>query len=101
MCVPYIFRFCFNSILFDFLLKESECEIEWSEISAIDERSLKQLEADCYGCMTKLLDRIQENYVFSQPGIQKKVQALGDLIKRIDGISYGLLTLLKFQHKKF
>jgi hypothetical protein len=66
--------------------KETECEIEWSEISVINEKNLKQLEADCYGCMTKLLDRIQENYVFSQPGIQKKVQALDDLIKRIDGM---------------
>jgi hypothetical protein len=34
--------------------------------------------------MTKLLERIQENYVFSQPGIQKNIQSLEDLIKRID-----------------
>ena len=39
---------------------------------------------DSYWCMTKLLERIQENYVFSQPGIQKKIQSLEDLIKRID-----------------
>ena len=34
--------------------------------------------------MTKLLDRIQENYVFSQPGIQRKIIALEELMKRID-----------------
>ena len=46
---------------------------------------------DSYWCMTKLLERIQENYVFSQPGIQKKIQSLEDLIKRIDS---------KLKHKK-
>ena len=45
---------------------------------------LRQLEADCYWCMNKLLERIQENYVFLQPGIQKKIQSLEDLVKRID-----------------
>jgi hypothetical protein len=60
----------------------------------LQEKELRQLEADCYGCMTKLLDRIQENYVFSQPGIQKQVQALEELIKRIDGKKNNLFSLM-------
>ena len=48
--------------------------------------------------MTKLLERIQENYVFSQPGIQKKIQSLEDLIKRID--SKILIFMILFQKKK-
>lgn len=35
--------------------------------------------------MSKLLDGIQDNYTFAQPGIQKKVAALKELTLRIDG----------------
>jgi hypothetical protein len=35
--------------------------------------------------MSKLLDGIQDNYTFAQPGIQMKVNALNGLIKRING----------------
>lgn len=59
-------------------------EIQNVDIENLPEKNLRQLEADSYWCMTKLLERIQENYVFSQPGIQRKVQSLDDLIKRID-----------------
>lgn len=53
-------------------------------IESINETNLRKLEADCYGCMTKLLDKIQENYIFSQPGIQKKVISLEEIIKRMN-----------------
>ena len=59
---------------------------------------MRQVEADSYWCMTKLLERIQENYVFSQPGIQRKVQSLEDLIKRIDN---NLYLHLKKNHIEF
>lgn len=63
-------------------------DIQNIEIENLPAENLRQLEADCYWCMTKLLERIQENYVFSQPGIQKNVQSLEDLIKRIDNKLY-------------
>ena len=59
-------------------------EIQNVDIENLPEKNLRQIEADSYWCMNKLLERIQENYVFSQPGIQRKVQSLEDLIKRID-----------------
>ncbi|MGH0140058.1 UNVERIFIED_CONTAM: hypothetical protein FKN15_071278 [Acipenser sinensis] len=34
--------------------------------------------------MSKLLDGIQDNYTFAQPGIQTKVKALEELVSRID-----------------
>lgn len=43
------------------------------------------IEADSYWCMSKLLDGIQDNYTFAQPGIQIKVAALKELTLRIDG----------------
>jgi hypothetical protein len=45
---------------------------------------LDAVEADCYWCLTKLLDGIQDNYIHAQPGIQRQVSALRDLTSRID-----------------
>jgi hypothetical protein len=63
-------------------------EVQNIDIENMPEKDLRQVEADSYWCMTKLLERIQENYVFSQPGIQKNIQSLEDLIKRIDNNLY-------------
>lgn len=45
---------------------------------------LDAVEADSFWCLTKLLDGIQENYIFAQPGIVRQVGALKDLTTRID-----------------
>ena len=42
------------------------------------------LECDIFWCLSKLLDRIQDNYTFAQPGIQRMVFKLRELIQRID-----------------
>lgn len=80
----------------------TDTEIQNVDIENLPEKHLRQVEADSYWCMTKLLERIQENYVFSQPGIQRKVQSLEDLIKRIDS-SKNLINfsqVLKFNFIK-
>ncbi|MCJ1406109.1 GTPase-activating protein [Ptychographa xylographoides] len=46
---------------------------------------LDAVEADSFWCLTKLLDGIQDNYIFAQPGIVRQVGALRDLTTRIDG----------------
>lgn len=45
---------------------------------------LDAVEADAFWCLTKLLDGIQDNYIFAQPGIVRQVGALRDLTTRID-----------------
>lgn len=45
---------------------------------------LDAVEADSFWCLTKLLDGIQDNYIYAQPGIQRQVRALRDLTVRID-----------------
>ena len=42
------------------------------------------MEADTYWCLTKLLDGIQDHYTFAQPGIQRMVYELKNLIRRIN-----------------
>ncbi|GAB7360788.1 hypothetical protein MBLNU230_g0775t1 [Neophaeotheca triangularis] len=45
---------------------------------------LDAVEADCFWCLSRLLEGIQDNYVHAQPGIQRQVAALRDLTARID-----------------
>ncbi|KAJ9213110.1 hypothetical protein DTO166G4_5268 [Paecilomyces variotii] len=45
---------------------------------------LDAVEADSFWCLTKLLDGIQDNYIYAQPGIHRQVKALRDLTTRID-----------------
>ncbi|XP_068248225.1 TBC1 domain family member 22B isoform X4 [Palaemon carinicauda] len=54
------------------------------DIELVDEEDRAIVEADSFWCMSKLLDGIQDNYTFAQPGIQTKVQQLRELMKRID-----------------
>lgn len=58
--------------------------VENYAVSQIAESNLQKLEADSFWCFSKLLDGIQDNYTFAQPGIQKRVNLLKELISRID-----------------
>ncbi|XP_072017563.1 TBC1 domain family member 22B-like [Amphiura filiformis] len=54
------------------------------DVSTLPKESIRVMEADTFWCMSKLLDGIQDNYTFAQPGIQLKVNQLKELIQRID-----------------
>lgn len=51
-------------------------------------------EADSFWCLSKLLEGIQDNYIYAQPGIHRQVEALRDLTMRID------LVLVKHLEKE-
>lgn len=55
-----------------------------ADIGALDPQLVLNVEADSYWCLTKLLDNIQDHYTSSQPGLQRMVLRLEDLITRID-----------------
>lgn len=59
---------------------------------------LDAVEADSFWCLTKLLDGIQDNYIYAQPGIHRQVRALRDLTTRID---YGLAKHLESEGVEF
>ncbi|XP_068132425.1 TBC1 domain family member 22A-like isoform X1 [Hyperolius riggenbachi] len=72
----------FVVFLSDFIAEEED--VENVDVSSLPEEVLRNIEADSYWCMSKLLDGIQDNYTFAQPGIQKKVKMLEELVSRID-----------------
>ena len=47
---------------------------------------LSAVEADSFWCLSRLLDGIQDNYIFAQPGIQRSVRRMAELVARIDGL---------------
>ncbi|KAI4122864.1 MAG: hypothetical protein LQ338_005581 [Usnochroma carphineum] len=59
---------------------------------------LDAVEADSFWCLSKLLDGIQDNYIFAQPGIVRQVSALKDLTTRIDS---GLAKHLEYEGVEF
>ncbi|KAL9240669.1 hypothetical protein vseg_014860 [Gypsophila vaccaria] len=67
-----------------FLSEHFQGNIEnWSTLD-LSEDKLANVEADCYWCLTKLLDGMQDHYTFAQPGIQRLVFKLKELVRRID-----------------
>ncbi|XP_076767958.1 TBC1 domain family member 22A isoform X2 [Arvicanthis niloticus] len=59
-------------------------DLDKVDVSSVPAEVLCNIEADTYWCMSKLLDGIQDNYTFAQPGIQMKVKMLEELVSRID-----------------
>ncbi|KAA8527267.1 hypothetical protein F0562_034636 [Nyssa sinensis] len=55
----------------------------WSILDLPPEK-ISNIEADCYWCLSKLLDGMQDHYTFAQPGIQRLVFKLKELVRRID-----------------
>lgn len=50
----------------------------------LTEERLDELEADVYWCLTNLLAGIQDHYTSDQPGVQRMVARLEELVHRID-----------------
>ncbi|XP_043103156.1 TBC1 domain family member 22B isoform X3 [Puntigrus tetrazona] len=67
-----------------FLSEFVEEDVENFEMASLPLDTQRNIEADSFWCMSKLLDGIQDNYTFAQPGIQIKVKALEELVSRID-----------------
>ncbi|CAD5220600.1 unnamed protein product [Bursaphelenchus okinawaensis] len=60
-------------------------EVGTYDVAQIQRKTLEAIEADSFWCFTALLDTIQDNYTFAQPGIQRKVAELKYLVGRVDG----------------
>lgn len=74
-----------------FLSKFVEGDVENADISNVTDETFLAVEADSFWCLTKLLDGIQDNYTFAQPGIQRQIVKLKELINRIDAPLYNHL----------
>ena len=76
-----------------FLSEYLEGSIDSWSISDLSSENISNIEADCYWCLSKLLDGMQDHYTFAQPGIQRLVFKLKELVRRIDGKLFRGLQL--------
>lgn len=58
--------------------------VESFNVASLSQDILSSIEADSYWSFNKLLDSIQDNYTFAQPGIQRLVSLLSRVVARVD-----------------
>uniref|UniRef100_M4C434 Rab-GAP TBC domain-containing protein n=1 Tax=Hyaloperonospora arabidopsidis (strain Emoy2) TaxID=559515 RepID=M4C434_HYAAE len=68
----------------DVKLFQNERVHQMCDLSKVSDANLQVVEADSYWCLTKLLDDIQDHYTFAQPGLQRMVQRMEELVHRCD-----------------
>lgn len=67
-----------------FLSEYLEGNVDDWLMSDLPQETISDVEADCYWCLSKLLDGMQDHYTFAQPGIQRLVFNMKELVRRID-----------------
>ncbi|CAG8534995.1 1600_t:CDS:10 [Ambispora gerdemannii] len=67
-----------------FLAAYIDDDPEYYNPGSLPNEVLSVIEADSFWSLSKLLDGIQDNYTFAQPGIQRQIGKLKELINRID-----------------
>jgi len=87
LVIPFLYVF-----LQDFIHDEDILNYDLNQLTA---DKLQIVEADSYWCLTKFLDNIQDMYTISQPGIQRMVFKLKELVQRLDSALYQHLQNLE------
>jgi len=76
-------------------------DLDNHDVSSLVEEDRRNIEADSFWCLSKLLEGIQDNYTFAQPGIQNKVRQLKELIERVDVDLHQHLTKHEVDYLQF
>ncbi|KAM6502076.1 Rab-GTPase-TBC domain containing protein [Amanita muscaria] len=74
-----------------FLSAYIESDPEHFDPGLLPRHALDAVEADSFWCLSRLLDGIQDNYISQQPGIQRTVRRMAELVGRIDAPLYAHL----------
>ncbi|KXN90990.1 GTPase-activating protein gyp1 [Leucoagaricus sp. SymC.cos] len=69
--------------------------------SVLPKNVLDAIEADSFWCLSRLLDGIQDNYIFAQPGIVRSVKRMAELVARIDAPLFAHLESQSVEFMQF
>ena len=72
------------------------CPSSINGILLLGNELLMEIESDSYWCFTLLLEGLQTNYTYGQPGIQNMVQLLQNITRRLNSKSLFLFFLFFF-----
>ncbi|XJO71427.1 hypothetical protein BDV3_000946 [Batrachochytrium dendrobatidis] len=84
-----------------FLQEVVSSDVEKIDPAQISPETLTNVQADTFWCLTKLLDGIQDNYTHKQPGIQRQIFRLKELINRIDAPLHNHLAAQGIEFLQF
>ncbi|KAH7888697.1 rab-GTPase-TBC domain-containing protein [Phlebopus sp. FC_14] len=84
-----------------FLSAYIDSDPEQFDTSLLPESGLNAVEADSFWCLSRLLDGIQDNYISAQPGIQRSVKRMTELVARIDAPLYAHLESQNVEFMQF
>uniref|UniRef100_A0A7S4ASG3 Rab-GAP TBC domain-containing protein n=1 Tax=Pseudo-nitzschia australis TaxID=44445 RepID=A0A7S4ASG3_9STRA len=86
-----------------FLAEEYEGEdmLDGSIMVVLEDERIDEVEADVYWCLTNILAGIQDHYTEDQPGVQRMVMRLEELVNRIDGDLYNHIHSVGIQFMQF
>ncbi|KAF8629856.1 hypothetical protein AX15_003218 [Amanita polypyramis BW_CC] len=84
-----------------FLSSYIDSDPEASDPALLPKHILDAVEADSFWCLSRLLDGIQDNYISQQPGIQRTVRRMAELVGRIDVPLYAHLESQNVEFMQF
>lgn len=84
-----------------FLSAYIDSDPEEFDTSLLPSAVLSAVEADSFWCLSRLLDGIQDNYISAQPGIQRSVKRMAELVARIDAPLYAHLESQNVEFMQF
>lgn len=76
-----------------FLSEHLEGSVDTWSMADLSPETISNVEADCYWCLSKLVDSMHDHYTFAQPGIQRLVFKLKELVRRINGMTFTNLFI--------
>lgn len=91
----------FVTYLSEFIPGHSLADVESFQVSSLSDSVLRAVEADSFWSFAKLLDSIQDNYTFAQPGIQRLVNRLSRVMSRVDANLHDHLMCNSVQYLQF
>lgn len=91
----------FVTYLSEFVPGHSFSDVESFDVSTLSDEILTSIESDSYWSFNKLLDSIQDNYTFAQPGIQRLVSLLSRVMSRVDKKLHEHLERNSVQYLQF
>ena len=77
---PFFFAF----LVPHFEIKDPEQISQFENIDNLSEQVMKEIEADCFWCFSKLLDGLQDLYTKDQPGLYKMLENLQTVVARVN-----------------
>jgi hypothetical protein len=96
-----LYPFFFVFLIPHSAIKDVNALMRLQDLADFDESDLKEIEADCFWCFSKLLDGLQDLYTRDQPGLYHMLQSLSVVIERTTPELAAWIRQEEIQYQEF